>query len=328
MAGAVLALLVAGCDTSTQPGAGDRRAATAEGLQWTRLPDLPAGGQYGAAAAVMAQRIYLLGGQGPDHPWSRRMRMLDVGETFWIPGFLSPSARAFGSSGVIRAPDGSPELYIVGGATNEGTAAVERFSVARGWEFVAPLPTPRGHGIAVAVALNRIYAIGGSVDGKTPVDTVEVYSRSSGRWNTRPTVAREEQPYPVRGALVAGYEGRIYLFGGMGPSGPLAGTLVYDTDSKKWTPREDMPRPRSYGRAAVLSDRIVLVGGVAADQGKAAVDVYDPGSGSWRTEAAAYPGTNIGSPAVAQGDDAIFVVGDVTGSPGERECWMGRVTRW
>jgi N-acetylneuraminic acid mutarotase len=256
------------------------------------------------------------------------MRILDMGEPFWIPGPLLPSARAFGSSGVIRAPDGSPELYVVGGAMDEGTAAVERFSAARGWEFIVPLTKPRGHGIAVAVALNRIYAIGGSADGRTPVDTVEVYSRPSGRWNPRPTVAREGQPYPVRGALVAGYEGRIYLFGGIGPSGLLVGTLIYDTDSKKWTPGEDMPRARTYGRAAVLSDRIVLVGGVAGEQDRAAIDVYDPGSDSWRTEAAPYPGTNVGSPAVAQGDDAIYVVGDLTGSSGERECWMGRVTRW
>jgi len=229
---------------------------------------------------------------------------------------------------MVRAPDGTPQLYIVGGAQKEGVASVERYSVSDGWEFIQPLAIARGYGVATGVALNRLYAIGGSADGKTPVNDVEVYSVTNRVWNRRHSVERDGEPYPVQHALVTGMAGKLYLFGGIGPQGPLKGTMIYDPDGRKWFAGADMPRARSGGRAAALDGRIVLVGGVVGEDGRNAIDVYDPATDTWQAEHSIYPGGNFRSPAIAQGENTIFVLGDASGSPHAQECWMGRLTEW
>lgn len=112
---------------------------------------------------------------------------------------------------------------------------------------------------------------------------------------------------------VATYKGKIYVFGGGGPSfKSLNSTVCYNPVDDSWSTCRDMPTLRSGTMAATIGDRIyVMGGGFRQDNGMfqflTTVEIYTPETDSWEQ------GPNLimphDYPAVAVLDSTIYILG-------------------
>jgi Tol biopolymer transport system component/N-acetylneuraminic acid mutarotase len=265
---------------------------------WHQIANLPEG-RRACATAMIEGRVYLAGGipPGGGSPWAVTTAVVyDPLSNTWS-NLPSMSYQRYGAgAGVITAPDGRKELYVVGGYNGGvGGPWVERYIVnSNAWETVASLDMARGEGVVVAVVSNSIYAIGGHPNYCDIKTNNQMYIRASDSW-----IDRAPAPQPVYYALSATYGGKILLFGGVaaGCTEVLTSMMIYDTQSDSWSPGADMPRARSKGygaTAVVFNDKIYLVGGVASSSTneQRIIDVYDPSSNTWAV-AGLYPFDNI-----------------------------------
>lgn len=112
---------------------------------------------------------------------------------------------------------------------------------------------------------------------------------------------------------VASYKGKIYAFGGGGPSfKSLNSTVCYNPEDDSWSKCRDMPTLRSGTMAATIGDRIyVMGGGFRQDDGMfrflTTVEIYHPETDSWAQ------GPDLvmphDYPAVAVLDNTIYILG-------------------
>jgi len=86
---------------------------------------------------------------------------------------------------------------------------------------------------------------------------------------------------------MAGYKGKVYVFGGEGKDfKSLNSTGIYDPEKDIWHKGSDMPTTRSGAVAAILDDRIyVMGGGLRHEDGRfeffRVVEIYDPETDAW-----------------------------------------------
>lgn len=143
------------------------------------------------------------------------------------------------------------------------------------WKALAPMPTPRGAGQAVALD-GKIYVIGGAMSNKpghpgTPiglgspeqlvVGTVEVYDPATNTWQTRAPM-----PTPRNHFLAAAADGKIYALDGrtgscfVTKSGSTDLVEQYDPVNNIWTlvGRDVIPRGDVVGAA---HDGLIYVAG-------------------------------------------------------------------
>jgi hypothetical protein len=131
------------------------------------------------------------------------------------------------------------------------------------------LPAPRTEG-AVAQLGARLLYVGGT-DGKAPTDTVYVAELTPDGTFT-PWQAGPKLPEARTGVAVAVVGGKVYAFGGSGPSGAATNTAwSLGTDAASgaigtWTPEPGLalPQPLAGAAIAALADGIVVVGGADA----------------------------------------------------------------
>jgi N-acetylneuraminic acid mutarotase len=112
---------------------------------------------------------------------------------------------------------------------------------------------------------------------------------------------------------VACHNGKIYAFGGGGPSfKSLNSVICFDPETGNWSDRQAMPSLRSGTVATTVGDKIyVMGGGFRQEDGNfrflTAVEIYHPDSDSWEQ------GPDLlmphDYPAVALLDNAIYVLG-------------------
>lgn len=166
------------------------------------------------------------------------------------------------------------------------------------WRALAPMPTPRGAGIAALVG-TKVYVIGGAsvhpgarLVSLTPtgphrsLDTNEVYDISTNKWETR-------SPMPTgRNHMAAGVvNGKIYVIGGRVGSVFVVASATdiveeYDPATDTWGyAKARMPTPRSGLTFATYAGKIYVIGGeylnnliVGAFRD---VEAYDPASDTW-----------------------------------------------
>ncbi|MCA9193886.1 MAG: fibronectin type III domain-containing protein [Planctomycetales bacterium] len=162
------------------------------------------------------------------------------------------------------AVDSSGLVYAIGGQESTSGSifdVVERYSLASdSWSEMAAMPSPRAGAVAAYDGLGSILVFGGASDSSSTVisNTVYAYEISSNSWSTR-------SPMPLgttESAIATDQEGRIYLAGGLGSSGPVASVQVYDSATDTWTMETDLPQP-VYSSAAVvdIQDRLMVIGG-------------------------------------------------------------------
>lgn len=207
----------------------------------------------------------------------------------------------------IQAAAFDGKIYVFGGFTSSSSTAAWQPSnrswrydpAADRWEPLAPMPTPRGAGAAVALN-GKIYVIGGAqanVPGNpmapftpgTPqlvLGTVEEYDPAANRWRSRAPM-----PTPRNHLLAAAANGRIYAIGGRIGSAQI--TAADDTDiveeynaaKDQWANKGRAPIRSSGMAGGEYNGKIYMAGGEFQDWEGAkaiwAVLRYDPASGRW-----------------------------------------------
>jgi hypothetical protein len=212
-----------------------------ESAGWQRIPDLPGPARQGAAATVVDDMLYVIGGHNYDEPWAYRdtyrLREKD-GKWTWA---ALPSAKLPWS--LYGAPSGATaigkKIYLLGGCdafigpgakemdfhseagrngspVGKALLVLDTTNIEAGWRRLADCPGVPKFDAAIAVAGRRIYQLGGFF---------------------APTAKME---FPYYNAVDC---------------------WSYDPANDLWTRLRDMPRGPN-GRALVYDDRyIVLVAG-------------------------------------------------------------------
>ena len=218
--------------------------------RWRRLPDLPVALNHATAASYRG-RLYVIGGYGaPPNLFPRSAFVYDG--VRWTRLRRMPEARAAAASAIV---DG--KVYVVGGVTPRGLAdRALVFDLATGTWSTAPGPTPREHLAATAVD-GRLYALGGRVGGPdSNLDTFEVYSPESQRWD-----ALQAVPEPRSGGGLAAAGGRLVAVGGERLTDTIRSVYAFDLAAGSWQRLADFPTPR-HGLAVVgVGDRVYAIGG-------------------------------------------------------------------
>ncbi len=169
-----------------------------------------------------------------------------------------------------------------------------------GWKALAPMPTPRGAGQAVALD-GRIYVLGGAMSNKpgnpgAPIKlgspkqlvlgTNEVYDPATNRWQTRAPMATARNHF-----LAAAVGGKIYAVDGrigtcfVTKSAGIDLVEAYDPKTNLWAfaSRDLIPRGDVVGAA---HDGLIYVAGAegqdfARKWTSWLVDAFNPATGVW-----------------------------------------------
>lgn len=168
------------------------------------------------------------------------------------------------------------------------------------WKALAPMPTPRGAGQAVALD-GKIYVLGGASSNKPgapgdPIglgstdqivqDTVEAYDPASDSWQTRAPMQTPRNHF-----LAAAVGGKIYAVDGRTGSVFVTRSSstdlveAYDPAANKWTLAGRDVVPRGDDSGAVYDGRIYVAGGEGQDFARKYVfwltEAFNPATGGW-----------------------------------------------
>lgn len=245
---------------------------------WRRDAPLPFARQE-IAVGVARGRIYVLGGFESGRIVAN-VRVYDPATDAWTLGPELPSARHHVAVATL-----GDDLYALGGMTDlaftpDSTCYVLRAGAAS-WQTIAPLPLPRGAGVAGGVG-GRIVVTGGVGTRNTLLVQSAVYDPASDSWRTgAPPLTRREH----LAAFVHG--GRLWTVGGrlLSLSSNLAAVESYDPVTDTWRQEAAMPTARGGLGAAVLGDVAYVFGGEQPDRALDTVEAMDLTRGTWRTVA-------------------------------------------
>ena len=301
----VAALVAAGCVGATvdSPAPVDQ---TSSGAWATRAP-LPTARQE-VAVAALANRIYVVGGFGPGAEPVATVEVYDPATDQWETRASYPRPIHHAAAAVV-----SGRLFVVGGYTGGRMAwprvpSLYEYEPARdAWVPRAPMPTSRG-ALAVAVAGDRLHALGGDADGVTGAH--EVYDPRTDRWTSAAAMptARDHLAAVSVGGRVWALGGRTSFMGTQYPN-----VEVYDPATDGWRVGTPLPAGRGGIAAAVIGDRVYVFGGEAPLRIFNANEMYESARQRWIGKAAMpTPRHGIGAAVV---DGRIYIPGGAT-SPG------------
>ena len=302
---AVLGLVMAGCVGATvdSPAPVDQ---TASGTWTTRAP-LPTARQE-VAVAVLASRIYVIGGFGPSAEAVATVEAYDPATDQWETRAAYPVPVHHAAAAAV-----GDRLFVVGGYTggllsSSRLPSVYEYDAARdAWSARAPMPTPRG-ALAVAVLADRIHAVGGDADGVTGAH--EVYDPRTDRWSSAATMptARDHLAAVASGGRLWAIAGRTAFLGTQYPN-----VEVYDPATDSWRVGTPLPVGRGGIAAAAIGDRIYVFGGEAPLRIFNANEMYESARQRWIAKAPMPTARHgIGAAVV---DGRIYIPGGAT-SPG------------
>lgn len=173
--------------------------------------------------------------------------------------------------------DGDGLVVLVGGFGSESQtlATVEIYDPSQDrWVSGPSLPTPVNHAMGAAVG-GTVYVMGGYTSSGAPSD--QTFALRGNEWDP---LAPMPEARGAGGAAAAA--GKIYVAGGVGPSGLAASTLVLDPGTGTWSTAPGLLTPREHLGVASFGDRVYVVGGRTGSGNLADAEVFDPVTGTWQ----------------------------------------------
>jgi len=231
-------------------------------------------------------------------------------ENSWITMTPMPKGVAGAKSTVVNG-----KIYVIVSNIN-----YEYDPETNTWATRTPMPTARSDGIAVAVFQNKIYVIGGRINGLATTGINEVYDPATDTWETKtpmPT-SREDLDANV-------VNDKIFLISGLVPDPKYPATSnifvltnineVYDPISDSWTTAASIPIASDDYASAVVDEKIYIISGSNHDI-QNLTQIYNPETNAWsygtqipRGVQAASAGAITGTTALK----AIYVMGGFEG---------------
>jgi len=224
-----------------------------DGNEWRDETTLPGEGLNAPTAAVIGNRIYVIGGfKTTTNVPTSDVLVYDVGTHTWSTAAPLPAPRGGHAAAVL---DG--KIHVIGGGNSRSTLAdhSEYDPATNTWTDRAPLSRSKGSPAAV-VFRDRLYSLGGR-SGPSDFGDVEIYDPGTDRWSPGPSI----EPRGTAGA--AAYCGTIYIFGGESQAKKTTLDEVLKLDAKRnaWQRAAPMTIARNYARAAPFRGSVYLVGG-------------------------------------------------------------------
>jgi N-acetylneuraminic acid mutarotase len=231
------------------------------------------------------------------------------------------------------------QVYVVGGFEGDGSPsdAVEVYDPATDtWTQAPPLPEPRHHTAATAVADIFLYVIGGfGTTFSDPQSTVYRYDTTRQTWEERAPMPTARGGHAVTADACPGLTSAcLYAIGGSDQGQEnVAEVEAYDDASNSWTAAADLPTPRDH----LVAQHSGAVGYLYAIGGRRNVDFgenldaneeYDVDTDTWAARAP-LPTARSGI-AAAFLDGRIYVFGG-EGSQGtfdENEAYDPQTDTW
>ena len=207
---------------------------------WVPLGDTPTG-QADAGAAIIGDRLYLIGGYGntATDPLDTVSVFLSINNT-WGRATSAPY-RAWG--GACAALD--VFIYYFGGC-GAGRRASRYDTVTLDWEFIRPLPVDldnsQGHAIVADVKNSRIFIVGES--GGNGSRELWVYYPDTDYY-----YRMKDLPEPLGWSAVSLWGESIYVLGGYNgeTEQPTGSAYQYDIRSDTWKSLKRIPGQPRYG---------------------------------------------------------------------------------
>jgi hypothetical protein len=210
-----------------------------------------------------------------------------------------PEVLVVGTS-VVLPPRGTPDP-ITAFVTPFGCAALvssETFDPNTGkWSTTQSLALPRQEHTATLLSDGKVVAAGGVPNLFTaPTPSSELFDPGAAKWSsTGPlsTARALAADAGLGGSAASSRSGeralsitagsQVLVEGGVGPSGPLNSSELYDSTAGTWSPSGSMTDARNLHTATVLQDGRVLVAGGLGSAPLASAEIYDPASKAWTT---------------------------------------------
>jgi len=202
-------------------------------------------------------------------------------------------------------------LFYIGGGASTTVGSVEMVPLGSGTpSIVGRLPQPRADGAAVTIA-DTAYLVGGYNGSRLDP---EVLATSDGALFR----AIAQLAVPVRYPAVAVLGGKIYVFGGLGASGPTNAVQMVDPASGTTKVIARLPTALAGAVAADVGGTIYVAGGQTASGNGApdstAILAFQPGTGTFLPAGTLQAGVSFASAAV-QGGRLWIVGGESAGKP-------------
>jgi N-acetylneuraminic acid mutarotase len=224
-----------------------------DGTEWSVETKLPGPGLNAPAAAIVGERIYVLGGFNllTNVP-TDEVSVYDLGTRAWSKAAALPAPRG-GHAAVVLGG----KIHVFGGGNSVSTLADhdEYDPASDKWTKRAALPRAKGSP-AAAEFEGRIWVIGGR-SGASDFGEVDLWDPKSDSWSAGPAI----EPRGTAGAVV--YRGTLWVLGGesqkLGTC--LDEVLRLERTSNSWKVAAHLPTARNYARAVVFGDELFSVGG-------------------------------------------------------------------
>ncbi|MEP7341798.1 MAG: M36 family metallopeptidase, partial [Acidobacteriota bacterium] len=199
----------------------------------------------------------------------------------WEPLASVPTAFNSGKAVFING-----KIYAPGGIDPSAAIVPNHFVYDVAANTWATLPGPplgvHAYSLAADPARNAYYLTGGSDVITSGFTNVQAYNIQANQWTVLPPMANARFAHE---SVLA--NGKLYVVGGIGPSGGLVNGEVFDFTPQKWTPIADMPRVHQYTSSALAQDATgrllwLIIGGENSNATPiSAVDAYDFAANKW-----------------------------------------------
>jgi N-acetylneuraminic acid mutarotase len=155
------------------------------------------------------------------------------------------------------------------------------------WENLADYPIAIGDNLAAYdPRTERVYVVTGTDESNPGEPASYAYDSEADTWESMADI-----PTPREAPQGGFINGKLYVVGGVGASGAVGETDVYNPATDSWsTDAASDPAPAFGAGYAVLDNKLYVIGGVdpTTNAPSSTVEVYDPDGDSW-SAASDYP---------------------------------------